>query len=272
MAEENLLALYIKDIQKYRMLEKEEEQDLVSKAQRGDEEAKNKLIESNLRLVVNIAKKYRNKGVSIVDLISEGNFGLIRAIDKFDVNKGFRFSTYAVWWIKQSISKAIVLQGREIRIPSYRHDLLNRANKFISDYIQETGNYPNAEELGAFLKMPSAKVEDLLIEFQEPMSLSMEIGEDIYLEDVLSSDKDNFEEEIYQKIQYQKLSNILKRLDAREQEILRLRYGLNGNEIHTLEEIGRSYNITRERVRQIELSTLKKLKQKYNRELKETFL
>lgn len=272
MVEDNLLFLYMKDIQKYPMLEKDEELRLVRKAQLGDEEAKNRLIECNLRLVVNIAKKYRNKGLSVVDLISEGNFGLIRAIDKFDVEKGFRFSTYAVWWIKQAISKAIVLQGREIRIPSYRYDLLNRANKFISDHVQENGSYPNAEELGNFLKIPTSKVEDLLIEFQEPMSLSMEIGEDIYLEDVLSSERDNFEEEIYQKIQFQKLSNILKRLDKREQDILKLRYGLDGNEIHTLEEIGRSYNITRERVRQIELSTLKKLKQKYNRELKETFL
>jgi len=272
MAERDLLSLYLKDIRQYKTLEKEEELDLVIKAQSGDEEAKNQLILCNLRLVVNVAKGYRSKGMNLIDLISEGNLGLIRAIEKFDVEKGFRFSTYAVWWIKQSISKAIIFKGREIRIPSYRYDILNKINKYMTETVKLCGVYPSVEEVAEYLNMPVNKVEEIMIEFQEPMSLSTEIGEDIYLEDTLAGTEEHFEEKVYYKMMQQRLKDILNRLDNREQEILKLRFGLDGYEIHTLEDIGKNFNITRERVRQIEKNTLKKLKRKYTRELRETLL
>lgn len=272
MADRDLLSLYLEDIKKYRMLEKQEELDLVVKAQAGDLEAKNQLILCNLRLVVNVAKGYRSRGMNLIDLISEGNLGLIRAIEKFDVEKGFRFSTYAVWWIKQSISKAIIFKGREIRIPSYRYDILNKINKYITDTVKMGGIYPSVEEVADFLGIPVQKVQEIMVEFQEPMSLSTEIGEDIFLEDTLSLDEEHFEEKVYYRMMQQKLNEILNRLEDREQEILKLRFGLDGYEIHTLEDIGRSFNITRERVRQIEKNTLKKLKRKYNKELRETLL
>ncbi|MCI7344011.1 MAG: sigma-70 family RNA polymerase sigma factor [Fusobacterium necrophorum] len=272
MAERDLLSLYLKDIRQYKTLEKEEELELVIKAQSGDEEAKNQLILCNLRLVVNVAKGYRSKGMNLIDLISEGNLGLIRAIEKFDVEKGFRFSTYAVWWIKQSISKAIIFKGREIRIPSYRYDILNKINRYVTEEIKLCGVYPSVEEVAEYLNMPVNKVEEIMIEFQEPMSLSTEIGDDIYLEDTLSGTEEHFEEKVYYKMMQQRLKDILNRLDTREQEILKLRFGLDGYEIHTLEEIGKNFNITRERVRQIEKNTLKKLKRKYTKELRETLL
>lgn len=272
MADRDILALYLNDIRKYKTLTKEEEMELIKKAQAGDLEAKNHVILSNLRLVVNIAKGYRSKGMTLIDLISEGNLGLIRAVEKFKLEKGFRFSTYAVWWIKQSISKAIISKGREIRIPSYRYDILNKMNKYITDTVQLVGIYPSIEEVAEHLGMDTQKIQDIMIEFQEPMSLHTEIGEDIYLEDILSSSEEHFEEKIYYKMMQQKLCDILNHLEEREKEILKLRFGLDGYEIHTLEDIGKNFNITRERVRQIEKNTLKKLKKKYNKELKETLL
>jgi RNA polymerase primary sigma factor len=143
--EKDLVSLYLNDIRKHEILTKEEEQELLIKAKSGDEQAKQQLILSNLRLVVNIAKNYSNKGLGFIDLISEGNFGLIHAIDKFDYTKGYRFSTYAVWWIKQAVTKAIISKGREIRIPSYKHDILNKVNKFIMGYITEYSSYPSIE-------------------------------------------------------------------------------------------------------------------------------
>jgi RNA polymerase primary sigma factor len=270
MEERDLISLYLEDIRKYKVLDKDEELELLKKINDGDPEAKNQLILSNLRLVVNIAKGYTKKGMSFIDLISEGNFGLIHAIEKFDILKGFRFSTYAVWWIKQAISKAVINKGRDIRIPSYRHDLLNRVNRYIMAKIQDDGFYPSIERIANDLDINFDKVERILLEFQDTMSLNMSIGEDIFLEDTLiHEDGSSLEDRVIEEIGRKQVIDMVNGLNQREKEILKLRFGLDGYEIHTLEEIGNEFNITRERVRQIEKRTLQKLRNKYSKELED---
>lgn len=272
MADKDLISLYLKDIKKHKLLSKEEEFSLLVKAKNGDIEAKNELITSNLKLVVNIAKGYVNKGMSFIDLISEGNMGLIYAIDKFDIDKGFRFSTYAVWWIRQAIMKAIIVKGREIRIPSYKYDLLNKINRYIMDKLQTGGNYPSVEQIAEDLHIDAEKVENIIRDFQDPMSLSMSIGEDISLEDTIAQEQEiSMEEEIFREMGMKHIRDLVEELDEREKSILKQRYGLDGSDIYTLEEIGKSLNITRERVRQIEKRTLEKLKFRYTKDLKEGF-
>jgi len=267
--ERDLVSLYLQDIRNYEILTKEEELELLIKAKEGSEEAKNRLILCNLRLVVNMAKSYTNKGLGFIDLISEGNFGLMHAIDKFDVDKGFRFSTYAVWWIKQSISKAIISKGREIRIPSYKHDLLNKVNKYIMSHVMEKGGYPSIEQISKGLDLSIKKVQKVMLEFQDLLSLNASIGDDIFLEDTISlSDEDSLEDEVLGEIGRNEINEILEVLKPREKEILKLRYGIGGYEIHTLEEIGKNFDITRERVRQIEKKTLQKLRTRFSEELK----
>lgn len=266
MLDRDLISFYLEDIRKYEILDKDEELELLKKAKSGDIEAKNKLILCNLRLVVNVAKSYTNRGLSLIDLISEGNFGLIYAIEKFDIDKGFRFSTYAVWWIKQSINKAIICKGRGIRIPSYKYDLLNRVNKYVTNRVKSEGIYPSVEEIAQDLNLEKDKVDDIILAFQDPMSLSTSIGDDIYLEDTIADHEDfTLEDEIIEEMGRDQIRELVKVLDDREKKILKLRYGLDGEEIHTLEEIGQTFNITRERVRQIEKKTLKKLKTQYNK-------
>lgn len=266
MLDRDLISLYLEDIRKYEILDKDEELELLKKAQSGDLEAKNKLILCNLRLVVNIAKSYSNKGLNLIDLISEGNFGLIHAIEKFDITKGFRFSTYAVWWIKQSINKAIICKGRGIRIPSYKYDLLNKVNKYVTNKVKQEGVYPSIDEIANDLKIDKDKIDEIIMAFQDPMSLSMSIGDDIYLEDTIADENETIEDDIIEKLGRNQVRELVKVLDDREKQILKLRYGLDGEEIHTLEEIGSAFNITRERVRQIEKKTLKKLRNQYNKE------
>lgn len=259
--DKDLISYYLEDIRNYEILKKDEEIELLKKAKAGDNEAKNKLIVSNLRLVVNVAKNYVNRGLSLIDLISEGNFGLIYAIEKFDMNKGFRFSTYAVWWIKQSITKAIICKGRGIRIPSYKYDLLSKVNRYVLKRVREYGVYPTVDEISEELEIEKEKIEEIMVAFQDPMSLSMSIGDDIRLEDVIADGEDNtLEDSIIEEIQRSEVRQIVKVLADREKQILKLRFGLDGEEIHTLEEIGQTFNITRERVRQIEKKTLHKLK------------
>ena len=257
----DLISYYLEDIRKYKVLEKDEETELLKKAKAGDIEAKNKLILCNLRLVVNIAKNYVNRGLSLIDLISEGNFGLIYAIEKFDMEKGFRFSTYAVWWIKQSITKAIICKGRGIRIPSYKYDLLSKVNRYVLNRVREEGIYPTVEEISEDLNVDKEKIEEIMVAFQDPMSLSASIGDDIQLEDIIANNSETSkEDDIIEEMGREQVRQIVKVLDEREKQILKLRFGLDGEEIHTLEEIGQTFNITRERVRQIEKKTLKKLK------------
>ncbi len=265
----DLVSLYLRDIRSYKVLDKEEELDLLIRAKKDDEEAKDKLILSNLRLVVNIAKNYVNKGLGFIDLISEGNFGLIHAIEKFDPDKGYRFSTYAVWWIKQSITKAIISKGREIRIPSYKHDLLNKVNKYILEHVMKTSSYPSLEEIAGGTGITERKVQKVMLEFQDLISLNAAIGDDIYLEDTISvDDEESLENQVLGEIERNEINEMLNVLKPREREILKLRYGLDGYEIHTLEEIGQKFNITRERVRQIEKKTLQNLKNRFSEELR----
>ncbi len=268
--EKDLVSLYLKDIRKYEILTKEEEQRLLRKAKTGDKEAKQTLILSNLRLVVNIAKNYTNKGLGFIDLISEGNFGLIHAIDKFDPEKGYRFSTYAVWWIKQAVTKAIISKGREIRIPSYKHDVLNKVNKFIMSHITTNSSYPSIEAIAEGTGLSEKKIQKVMLEFQDMLSLNAAIGDDIYLEDTISQDDDeSLENQVLDSIAKEEINKILNQLKPREKEILTLRYGLAGGKIHTLEEVGQQFDITRERVRQIEKKTLEKLRTKYSDQLRE---
>ena len=268
--EKDLVSLYLNDIRKHEILTKEEEQELLIKAKSGDEQAKQQLILSNLRLVVNITKNYSNKGLGFIDLISEGNFGLIHAIDKFDYTKGYRFSTYAVWWIKQAITKAIISKGREIRIPSYKHDILNKVNKFIMSHITEYSSYPSIESIAQGTGLEEKKIQKVMLEFQDMLSLNASIGDDIYLEDTISqADEESLENKVLGEIAKEEINAILGLLKPREKDILTLRYGLFGQEIHTLEEVGKKFNITRERVRQIEKKTLDKLRIKYSEQLRE---
>ena len=268
--EKDIVSLYLNDIRKHEILTKEEEQELLIKAKSGDEQAKQQLILSNLRLVVNIAKNYSNKGLGFIDLISEGNFGLIHAIDKFDYTKGYRFSTYAVWWIKQAVTKAIISKGREIRIPSYKHDILNKVNKFIMGYITEYSSYPSIDSIAQGTGLEEKKIQKVMLEFQDMLSLNASIGDDIYLEDTISqADEESLENKVLGEIAKEEINAILGLLKPREKDILTLRYGLFGQEIHTLEEVGKKFNITRERVRQIEKKTLDKLRIKYSDQLRE---
>ncbi len=272
MEEKDLVSIYLNDIRKYQMLSKEEEEELLLKYKNGDSEARTKIVTSNLRLVVSIAKKYKNKGLPFIDLISEGNFGLIYAIEKFDIEKGFRFSTYAVWWIKQSITKALINKSRDIRIPSYKYDLFSKINKYTINKFISRGEYPSNEEIAKDLKIKLRMIEEITQDFQDVLSLNAEIGENLYLEDSLVvQDKYDLEAEFINKVGREKILEIVEELSEREQEILKRRYGLGNSEINTLEEIGDYFNITRERVRQIEKRTLAKLRKKCSKDKYSTF-
>ena len=257
----NLISLYLNDIQKYELLTKEEEYELLRKIREDkDEDARHLLILSNLRLVISVAKKSMGNGLLLIDLISEGNIGLIKAINKFDYEKGHRFSTYAVWWIKQSIKKAVINKGRDIRIPSYKYEQLSKVNRTIMEYISEFGEEPTTKYIAEKTELKESKVVLLLNEFQDILSLNETIGDNIFLEDVIGA-SDNIEEKIIKENQLAEMRDLLDNiLSDREKEILELRYGLYDNKIHTLKEIGDMLSITRERVRQIEKKAITKLK------------
>ena len=257
------IKMYLREIGQIPLLNYEEEIELAQKVLEGDEDAKQKLIESNLRLVVSIAKKHTNRGLKMLDLIQEGNMGLMKAVEKFEYEKGFKFSTYATWWIRQAITRAIADQGRTIRIPVHMIETINKIKKESRIILQETGKEPTAEELSKKLELPVEKVKAILEMNQDPISLETPVGseEDSELGDFVEDDKFlNPYDATTRVLLKEQLDEVLKTLNEREEMVLRYRYGLDDGSPKTLEEVGKIFNVTRERIRQIEVKALRKLR------------
>ena len=255
--------LYLKEIGKVPLLTAEEELDLAMRMEAGDIEAKKKLAEANLRLVVSIAKRYVGRGMSLLDLIQEGNLGLIKAVEKFDYKKGFKFSTYATWWIRQAITRAIADQARTIRIPVHMVETINKLIRVSRQLLQELGREPTPAEIGKEMGFSEEKVREIQKISQDPVSLETPIGEeeDSHLGDFIP-DEDApapAEADSYTLLKEQ-LSEVLGTLTEREEKVLRLRFGLDDGRTRTLEEVGKEFNVTRERIRQIEAKALRKLR------------
>ena len=257
--------IYLKEIGKYELLKPEEEPILAAKILEGDEEAKQRLINANLRLVVNIAKHYVGRGMLFLDLIQEGNLGLMKAVDKFDYTKGFKFSTYATWWIRQAITRAIADQARTIRIPVHMVETINKMTRVQRQLVQDLDRDPTAEEISEAMggEFSPKRIREIQRVALEPVSFETPIGEedDSHLIDFIE-DKDNESPVDYttKKLLKEELDSILKDLTDREERVLRLRYGLDDNRPRTLEEVGKEFGVTRERIRQIEAKAIKKLK------------
>ena len=257
------IKMYLREIGQIPLLSYEEEIEYAQKVLNGEEEAKQKLIESNLRLVVSIAKKHTNRGLKMLDLIQEGNMGLMKAVEKFEYEKGFKFSTYATWWIRQAITRAIADQGRTIRIPVHMIETINKIKKESRIILQETGKEPLAEELAEKLELPVEKVKSILEMNQDPISLETPVGseEDSELGDFVEDDKfANPYDATTRVLLKEQLDEVLKTLNEREEMVLRYRYGLDDGSQKTLEEVGKIFNVTRERIRQIEVKALRKLR------------
>ena len=255
--------MYLREIGRIPLLTYEEELDLAQKILDGDEEAKQKLAESNLRLVVSIAKKYLGRGMLFLDLIQEGNMGLIKAVDKFDYSKGFKFSTYATWWIRQAITRAIADQARTIRIPVHMVETINKLIRTSRHLLQRLGREPTPEELSEELEMPIEKVMEIQKIAQDPVSLETPIGEedDSHLGDFIPDDDIPAPAEAAAfTLLKEQLIEVLDTLTDREEKVLRLRFGLDDGRARTLEEVGKEFNVTRERIRQIEAKALRKLR------------
>jgi RNA polymerase primary sigma factor len=261
---EDSVRLYLKKIGKVRLLTREDEVRLARRAERNDMSAKNALVEANLRLVVSIAKRYTGRGLTLLDLIQEGNLGLIRAVEKFDWRRGFKFSTYATWWIRQAITRALADQSRTIRIPVHMVERMNRVARVRRALLQKHGREPTPAEIAVELEMPVARVEEALKVGQEPVSLETPVGSeegDASLADFIpDSSIDRPLEVVANRLREADLQAALESLPWRERRVLELRYGLAGEGPMTLEEIGTQVGVTRERVRQIESKTLLKLK------------
>lgn len=255
--------LYLKEIGNYPLLSVEEEVELAKRIAEGDEIAKERLTESNLRLVVSIAKRYVGRGLSFLDLIQEGNLGLIKAVDKFDYSKGYKFSTYATWWIRQAITRSIADQSRTIRIPVHMSEVINKAYRVARGLLQEFGREPTEEEIAKEMNLPVEKVREILKVSADPISLDTPIGEedDSHLGDFIKDDTIMGPEEAatYTMLQDQ-ISKLLTTLSDREQRVLILRFGLLDGRTRTLEEVGKEFKVTRERIRQIEAKALRKLR------------
>ena len=254
---------YLKEIGRVPLLSAEEEAALARAAQAGDEDARRRLSEANLRLVVSVAKRYAGRGLPFLDLIQEGNLGLMKAAEKFEPDRGFKFSTYATWWIRQSITRAIADQGRTIRIPVHLVESINRVKKTAGELLRRTGREPTAEEIAAQLDMEPARVRELIQLAQDPISLETPVGEeeDAHLEDFIQDDEAGVPaDEAGRQLLRRELMNVLKSLTPREERVIALRFGLEDGRARTLEELGREFNGTRERVRQIEAKALRKLR------------
>ena len=260
---EDPVRMYLKEIGKVPLLSAEEEIELAKKMEQGDENAKKRLAEANLRLVVSIAKRYVGRGMLFLDLIQEGNLGLIKAVEKFDYRKGYKFSTYATWWIRQAITRAIADQARTIRIPVHMVETINKLIRVSRQLLQELGREPTPEEIAEEMDMPVDRVREILKSSQEPVSLETPIGEeeDSHLGDFIQDDNVPVPADAAAfTLLKEQLVEVLGTLTEREQKVLRLRFGLDDGRARTLEEVGKEFNVTRERIRQIEAKALRKLR------------
>jgi RNA polymerase primary sigma factor len=255
--------VYLKEIGRVPLLSADEEIDLAVRMSEGDEVARKRLSEANLRLVVSIAKRYVGRGMQFLDLIQEGNLGLIKAVEKFDHTKGFKFSTYATWWIRQAITRAIADQARTIRIPVHMVETINKVKKVNSQLLHQNGHEPTCEQIAAELEMPVEKVREIMRVAQEPVSLETPIGEeeDSHLGDFIpDNDAPAPTDVASHTLLKEQLSEVLGTLTPREEKVLKLRFGLEDGRSRTLEEVGKEFNVTRERIRQIEAKALRKLR------------
>ncbi len=260
---EDPVRMYLKEIGKVPLLSAEEEIELAKRMELGDEDAKKRLAEANLRLVVSIAKRYVGRGMLFLDLIQEGNLGLIKAVEKFDYRKGYKFSTYATWWIRQAITRAIADQARTIRIPVHMVETINKLIRVSRQLLQELGREPTPEEIAEEMNMPADRVREILKISQEPVSMETPIGEeeDSHLGDFIEDDKVPVPADAAAfTLLKESLVEVLGTLTEREQKVLRLRFGLDDGRARTLEEVGKEFNVTRERIRQIEAKALRKLR------------
>ena len=260
---EDPVRMYLKEIGKIPLLGMEDEVELAKKMELGDPAARKRLAESNLRLVVSIAKRYVGRGMQFLDLIQEGNLGLIKAVEKFDYTKGYKFSTYATWWIRQAITRAIADQARTIRIPVHMVETINRLVRTSRQLLQELGREPTTEEIAARLDLPVERVSEIMKMSQEPVSLETPIGEeeDSHLGDFIQDDNVLVPQDAAAfTLLHEQLMEVLLTLTEREQKVLRLRFGLDDGRPRTLEEVGKQFNVTRERIRQIEAKALRKLR------------
>ena len=262
-ATDDPVRMYLKEIGKVPLLTPEEELDLAKRMSEGDEEAKRRMTEANLRLVVSIAKRYVGRGMLFLDLIQEGNLGLIKAVEKFDYTKGYKFSTYATWWIRQAITRAIADQARTIRIPVHMVETINKLIRVSRQLLQQYGREPTPEEIAAEMGISEAKVREIIKIAQEPVSLETPIGEeeDSHLGDFIPDDDAPAPAEAASfTLMKEQLMDVLDTLTPREEKVLRLRFGLDDGHQRTLEEVGKEFNVTRERIRQIEAKALRKLR------------
>ena len=255
--------MYLKEIGKVRLLTADEEVELARRIEQGDEEAKRRLTEANLRLVVSIAKRYVGRGMQFLDLNQEGNVGLLKAVEKFDHNKGCKFSTYATWWIRQAITRAIADQARTIRVPVHMVETINRVVRTSRQLLQDLGREPTTEEIAKAMDMPVERVAEVMKISQDPVSLETPVGEedDSHLGDFIADDdKQEPQEAATQNLLKEQLNEVMETLTDREYKVLSLRFGLEDGRPRTLEEVGREFNVTRERIRQIEAKALRKMR------------
>ncbi len=255
--------IYLKEIGRVPLLTPEEETEIAEKILNGDEEASRRLVEANLRLVVSIAKRYLGRGMQFLDLIQEGNLGLMKAVEKFDHTKGFKFSTYATWWIRQAITRAIADQARTIRIPVHMGETINKIKKASSQLLHENGHEPSIEEIAEYLNTPVDRIREAMRASQEPVSLETPIGEeeDSHLGDFIPDDSAiTPQDAASQSMLKEQLNSVLSTLTPREEKVIRLRFGLDDGRPRTLEEVGEVFEVTRERIRQIEAKALRKLR------------